>query len=39
MLYPVLLFTVCVAIVFFLLVAIVPKIVEVFRNSEADCRC
>ena len=36
MLYPVLLFTVCVAIVFFLLVAIVPKIVEVFRNSEAE---
>jgi general secretion pathway protein F len=31
----VLLFAVCVAIVFFLLVAVVPKVVEVFRNSEA----
>ncbi|MGB5104909.1 MAG: type II secretion system F family protein, partial [Steroidobacteraceae bacterium] len=31
MLYPVLLFAVCVAIVFFLLVSVVPKIVEVFR--------
>jgi general secretion pathway protein F len=36
MLYPVLLFAVCVAIVFFLLVAVVPKVVEVFRNSEAQ---
>jgi general secretion pathway protein F len=36
MLYPVLVFTVCVAIVFFLLVSVVPKIVEVFRNSEAE---
>jgi general secretion pathway protein F len=36
MLYPVLLFTVCVAIVFFLLVSVVPKVVEVFRSSEAD---
>jgi general secretion pathway protein F len=30
------LFIVCVAIVFFLLVSIVPKVVEVFRNSEAE---
>ncbi len=36
MLYPVLLFAVCVAIVFFLLVSVVPKIVEVFRSSEAQ---
>ncbi len=36
MLYPVLLFVVCVAIVFFLLVSVVPKVVEVFRNSEAE---
>jgi general secretion pathway protein F len=36
LLYPVLLFVVCVAIVFFLLVSVVPKIVEVFRNSEAE---
>jgi general secretion pathway protein F len=36
MLYPVLLFTVCVAIVFFLLVSVVPKVVEVFRTSEAQ---
>jgi general secretion pathway protein F len=36
MLYPVMLFIVCVAIVFFLLVSIVPKVVEVFRNSEAE---
>lgn len=36
MLYPVLLFAVCVAIVFFLLVSVVPKIVEVFRSSEAE---
>jgi general secretion pathway protein F len=36
MLYPVLLFTVCVAIVFFLLVSVVPKVVEVFRTSEAE---
>jgi general secretion pathway protein F len=35
MLYPVMLFIVCVAIVFFLLVSVVPKVVEVFRNSEA----
>jgi general secretion pathway protein F len=35
MLYPVLLFVVCAAIVFFLLVSVVPKIVEVFRSSEA----
>jgi general secretion pathway protein F len=39
MLYPVLLFIVCVAIVFFLLVSVVPKVVEVFRNSDASCRC
>jgi general secretion pathway protein F len=36
MLYPVLLFVVCVAIVFFLLVSVVPKVVEVFRTSEAQ---
>ena len=36
MLYPVLLFVVCAAIVFFLLVSVVPKIVEVFRTSEAQ---
>jgi general secretion pathway protein F len=36
MLYPVMLFVVCVAIVFFLLVSVVPKVVEVFRNSEAE---
>src|SRR5512135_281363 len=35
LLYPVMLFVVCVAIVFFLLVSVVPKVVEVFRNSEA----
>jgi general secretion pathway protein F len=36
MLYPVLLFVVCVAIVFFLLVSVVPKVVEVFRSSDAE---
>ena len=36
MLYPVMLFVVCVAIVFFLLVSVVPKVVEVFRTSEAE---
>ena len=36
LLYPVMLFIVCVAIVFFLLVSVVPKVVEVFRNSEAQ---
>ena len=36
LLYPVLLFVVCVAIVFFLLVSVVPRIVEVFRNSNAE---
>jgi general secretion pathway protein F len=36
LLYPVMLFVVCVVIVFFLLVSVVPKVVEVFRNSEAD---
>jgi general secretion pathway protein F len=36
LLYPVMLFVVCVAIVFFLLVSVVPKVVEVFRNSEAQ---
>ena len=36
MLYPVLLFGVCVVIVFFLLVSVVPKVVEVFRTSEAE---
>ncbi len=36
MLYPVLLFGVCITIVFFLLVSVVPKVVEVYRNSEAQ---
>jgi general secretion pathway protein F len=36
LLYPVLLFVVCVAIVFFLLVSVVPKVVEVFRSSQAE---
>jgi general secretion pathway protein F len=36
LLYPVMLFVVCVAIIFFLLVTVVPKVVEVFRNSEAE---
>ncbi|HQR25111.1 MAG TPA: type II secretion system inner membrane protein GspF [Steroidobacteraceae bacterium] len=36
MLYPVLLFLVCVVIVFFLLVSVVPKVVEVFRTSQAQ---
>jgi general secretion pathway protein F len=36
MLYPVLLFVVCAAIVFFLLVSVVPKVVEVFRSSDAQ---
>src|SRR5512141_1162294 len=35
MLYPVLLFGVCITIVFFLLVSVVPKVVGVYRNSEA----
>ena len=36
MLYPVMLFVVCVAIVFFLLVSVVPKVVDVFRTSGAQ---
>jgi general secretion pathway protein F len=36
MLYPVMLFVVCVAIVFFLLVSVVPKVVDVFRTSDAE---
>ncbi|HEX5649152.1 MAG TPA: type II secretion system inner membrane protein GspF [Steroidobacteraceae bacterium] len=36
LLYPVLLFVVCIAIIFFLLVTVVPKVVEVFRDSEAE---
>jgi len=36
MLYPVLLFVVCVTIVFFLLVSVVPKVVEVYRTSDAQ---
>jgi len=36
MLYPVLLMAVCFMIVFFLLVSVVPKVVEVFRTSEAQ---
>jgi len=36
MLYPVLLFTVCILIVFMLLTFVVPKIVRQFENSKAD---
>jgi general secretion pathway protein F len=36
LLYPVMLFVVCIAIIAFLLVTVVPKVVEVFRNSEAE---
>ncbi len=36
MLYPVLLFLVCITIVFFLMVSVVPKVVEVYRSSEAQ---
>jgi general secretion pathway protein F len=36
LLYPVLLFVVCITIVFFLLVSVVPKVVEVYRTSEAQ---
>src|SRR5690606_38643797 len=36
MLYPVLLFTVCVGIVFLLLTFVVPKIVKQFENSKAE---
>ncbi len=36
LLYPVMLFLVCVTIIFFLLVTVVPKVVEVFRNSDAE---
>jgi general secretion pathway protein F len=36
LLYPVMLFVVCIAIIFFLLVTVVPKVVEVFRDSEAE---
>ena len=36
MLYPVLLMAVCITIVFFLLVSVVPKVVEVYRTSEAQ---
>ena len=36
MLYPVLLMAVCIIIVFFLLVSVVPKVVEVYRTSEAQ---
>jgi general secretion pathway protein F len=36
MLYPVLLMAVCIIIVFFLLVTVVPKVVEVFRTSGAQ---
>ena len=36
MLYPVLLFVVCVTIVAFLLVSVVPKVVEVYRTSDAQ---
>jgi general secretion pathway protein F len=39
LLYPVLLFMVCIAIVVFLLTTVVPKITEVFRNSNRRCRC
>ncbi len=36
MLYPVLLFAVCIGIVFLLLTFVVPKIVKQFENSKAD---
>ncbi len=36
MLYPVLLFSVCILIVFMLLTFVVPKIVKQFENSKAD---
>ena len=36
MLYPVLLFVVCIGIVFMLLTFVVPKIVKQFENSKAD---
>jgi general secretion pathway protein F len=36
MLYPVLLFTVCILIVFMLLTFVVPKIVKQFENSQAE---
>jgi general secretion pathway protein F len=36
MLYPVLLFTVCIGIVFMLLTFVVPKIVKQFENSKAE---
>jgi general secretion pathway protein F len=36
MLYPILLFTVCIAIVFMLLTFVVPKIVKQFENSKAE---
>ncbi|HVN41843.1 MAG TPA: type II secretion system inner membrane protein GspF [Steroidobacteraceae bacterium] len=36
LLYPVLLLFVCVTIVFFLLTSVVPKVVEVYRSSQAQ---
>ena len=36
MLYPLMLFVVCVLIVFFLLVSVVPKVVDVFRSTKAE---
>jgi general secretion pathway protein F len=36
MLYPILLFAVCIGIVFMLLTFVVPKIVKQFENSKAD---
>lgn len=36
LLYPLLLFAVCIAIVFFLLVSVVPKIVDVFSTTKAE---
>ena len=36
MLYPIVLFAVCVLIVFFLLVSVVPKVVDVFRSTKAE---
>jgi general secretion pathway protein F len=36
MLYPLMLFVVCVLIVFFLLVSVVPKVVDVFRTTKAE---
>jgi general secretion pathway protein F len=36
LLYPIMLFAVCILIVFFLLVSVVPKVVDVFRTTKAE---